>query len=169
METNRQKMKKLFYVLLGILLLTQFFRPARIAEAVDTGADLIALTRPSAEVEHLLRVACYDCHSGQPRYPWYAYITPVNWWLADHIEDGRKHFDATTWGTVPAYQRDHQAKEVMEMMEKKEMPLDSYTWTHADARLNDGQRKMIGDFFGAMRDGSWDIEKARRIAAGEIK
>ncbi len=70
---------------------------------------------------------------------------------------------------MPAYQRDHQAKEVMEMMEKKEMPLDSYTWTHADARLTDAQRKQISDFFAAKRDGSWDVEKARRKAAGEIK
>ena len=162
-------MKKLTYLLLGTILVAQFIRPAHVAEPVDPGADLIAVARPDAEVEHLLRVACYDCHSGQPRYPWYSVITPVNWWLAQHIRDGRKHFDASSWGSVPGYQRDHQAKEVMEMMEKKEMPLDSYTWTHADARLTDAQRKLISDFFAAKRDGSWDVEKARRKAAGEIK
>ncbi|HRN38454.1 MAG TPA: heme-binding domain-containing protein [Flavobacteriales bacterium] len=162
-------MKKFLYILAAVILLAQIIRPSKVAEPVDPASDLIAQTKPTAELEGLLRVACYDCHSGQPRYPWYANITPVNWWLAQHITDGRKHFDATTWGTVPAYQRDHQAKEVMEMMEKKEMPLDSYTWTHADARLTDAQRKQISDFFAGKRDGSWDVEKARRKAAGEIK
>lgn len=162
-------MKRFLYILAAIILLAQLIRPSKIAEPVDPASDLIALTKPAAEIEGLLRVACYDCHSGQPRYPWYANITPVNWWLAQHIRDGRKHFDASSWGSVPGYQRDHQAKEVMEMMETKEMPLDSYTWTHADARLTDAQRKQISDFFEAKRDGSWDIEKARRKAAGEIK
>ncbi len=162
-------MKRALPILLTVIVAAQFIRPSKTEEPLDPNADLIAFSQPTAEVEHLLRVACYDCHSGQPRYPWYSNITPVNWWLADHIKEGRKHFDATTWATVPAYQRDHQAKEVMEMMEKREMPLDSYTWTHADARLNDAQRKVISDFFEAKRDGSWDIEKARRKAAGEIK
>jgi hypothetical protein len=162
-------MKKALYILAGLFILAQFFRPARVVEPVDPAADLIALTHPSAEVEHLLRVACYDCHSGQPRYPWYASIAPVNWWLNGHIKDGRRHFDASTWGTVPAYQRDHQAKDAMEMMEKKAMPLDSYTWMHGDARLSDAQRRLISDFFKSLRDGSWDIEKARRQAAGDSK
>ncbi len=161
--------KKILYLLLGLFVAAQFFRPAKVAEPVDPSADLIALTRPSAEVEHLLRVACYDCHSGQPRYPWYANITPVNWWLAQHIREGREHFDATSWGRVENWDRDHQAKESMEMMEKKAMPLESYTWTHKDARLTDGQRQLITDFFEAQRDGSWEAEKARRKAAGEIK
>jgi len=162
-------MKKPLYILAALLVIAQFIRPERVAEPVDPAADLIALTQPSAEVEHLLRVACYDCHSGQPRYPWYAQFTPVNWWLDDHIQEGREHFDASSWGTVPGYQRDHQAKEVLEMMDTKEMPLESFTWTHADARLNDAQRKLLSDFFAAKRDGSWDIEKARRIAVGEIR
>lgn len=162
-------MKKALYILVGLFILAQFFRPARVVEPVDPAADLIALTHPSAEVEHLLQVACYDCHSGQPRYPWYAYITPVNWWLDRHIKEGREHFDATTWGRVENWSRDHQAKEVMEMMEKKEMPLESYTWTHADAKLDDAQRQLISDFFSSKRDGSWDVEKARRKAAGVLK
>ncbi len=58
---------------------------------------------------------------------------------------------------------------LMEMMEKKEMPLESYTWTHADAKLDDAQRQLISDFFSSKRDGSWDVEKARRKAAGVLK
>ncbi len=163
-------MKKILRILLLFLLVlfigSQFIRPAPIVEAVDPRVDLVAVTNPPAEVERLLRVACYDCHSGQPRYPWYANITPVNWWLTSHIHEGREKFDATTWATVPAYERDHQAKDVMEMMEKNEMPPANYTWLHGDARLDDTQRGLLNDFFRAQRDGSWDIEKARRRAAG---
>ena len=78
-------------------------RPCPREELVAAGAER-PLADPPAEVERLLRVACYDCHSGQPRYPWYANITPVNWWLTSHIHEGREKFDATTWATVPAYE-----------------------------------------------------------------
>ncbi len=160
-------MKKLLFLLVVLILLAQFVRPARIAEPVDPTADLIALTHPQAEVEQILRTACYDCHSGQPRYPWYARITPVNWWMDNHIKEGREHFDASTWGKVENWSRDHQAKEAVEMMDQKEMPLDSYTWQHPDAKLTDAQYQLMSDWFGHLRDGSWEIEKARRRSAGQ--
>lgn len=162
-------MKKILYILLAIFLIAQFIRPSRIAEPVDPATDLIAMTKPDAELEQMLRTSCYDCHSGQPRYPWYYAITPVNWWMNDHIMDARKHFDATAWGTVPGYQRDHQAKEAMEELEKKEMPIPDYFYLgrHADARLTDAQYEKLHAYFENLRDGSWDIEKARRKAAGE--
>jgi hypothetical protein len=164
-------MKNILFILLGLFILAQIFRPSRIAEPVDPANDLIAVTRPDAEVEHIIRTSCYDCHSGQPHYPWYNAITPVNWWLNDHIVDGRKHFDASTWGSVLGYDRDHQAKESMEMMEKKEMPIPEYFYLgrHADAKMTEAQYDKLYAYFKSLRDGSWDIEKARRKAAGASK
>jgi hypothetical protein len=139
--------KRILYILLAVVLVAQFIRPGRTAEPVDPAGDLIAVTHPSAEVEGILRTACYDCHSGQPRYPWYVNITPVNWWLQSHINEGREHFNASAWGTVDAEKRAHWAEEVIEMVQEGEMPLDSYTWTHADARLTDAQRQQLVAFF----------------------
>ena len=168
---NHHLMKKLLYILLAIFLIAQVIRPSKIAEPVDPSTDLIAVTKPDAEVEQMLRTSCYDCHSGQPRYPWYFAITPVNWWLNKHIKDGREDFDASTWASVEGYSRDHQAKEGMEMMEKKEMPLPGYflLGRHAEAKLTEAQYNKLYAYFVGLRDGSWDIEKARRKAAGEIK
>jgi hypothetical protein len=164
-------MKKVLYILIAIIVVAQFIRPSKIAEPVDPAADMIAVTRPDAEVTQMLRTSCYDCHSGQPNYPWYFAITPVNWWLNGHIKDGRKHFDASTWASVPGYQRDHQAKEGMEQMDRKEMPIPDYFYLgrHPDAQLTDAQYKQLYAYFQTFRDGSWDIEKARRKAAGELK
>ncbi|MBS1569043.1 MAG: heme-binding domain-containing protein [Bacteroidetes bacterium] len=161
-------MKKYVYAIAGVIVLAQFIRPSKIAEPLDNAVDLIAVTKPSAEIADVLRTSCYDCHSGQPRYPWYASITPVNWWINQHIKEGREHFDATTWGTVENWSRDHQAKEGVEMMDQKEMPLKSYLWQHADAKLSDSQYQQLSDWFQGLRDGSWDVEKARRKAAGEL-
>jgi hypothetical protein len=140
-------MKRYVWILLGVFLMAQAIRPSRTLEAVDQSSDLIAVTHPSAEVEGILRTACYDCHSGQPRYPWYVNITPVNWWLQSHIDEGREHFDVSAWGMITEKKRSHWAEEALEMVQEGEMPLNSYTWTHADARLSDAQRQQLVAFF----------------------
>ena len=160
-------MKKFLLILLAIFIVAQFIRPAKAVPAADPSRDLIAMTQPSAEVQQLLRVACYDCHSDRTRFPWYYSIAPVNWWMQDHINDACRHFNASEWGEGPNWKRDHQASESAEMMEKKEMPIDSYKWMHADARLTDAQYTLLHQYFQSLEDGSWQVEKAHRKAAGE--
>ncbi len=36
---------------------------------------------PSDQARDLAVAACYDCHSDHTTYPWYSYITPVNFWM----------------------------------------------------------------------------------------
>ncbi len=144
-------MKRWKWVAMGVLAVAQLIRPARTAEPLNASTDLIAVTRPSTQVEHLLRVACYDCHSGQPRYPWYMNITPVNWWMQHHINESRKHFDVSAWGRVTEKRRAHWAEEAMEMLSDEKMPLPSFTWIHADARLTGDERRLLIDFCGGLK------------------
>ncbi|MBK6628535.1 MAG: heme-binding domain-containing protein [Flavobacteriales bacterium] len=148
-----KRLRRALLVLAALFGCAQFIRPTRIAEPVDPARDLIALTSPSAEVEQLLRTACYDCHSGQPHYPWYAALTPVNWWLQHHIDEGREHFDASSWGSYAADDRAHVADEAIEMIKKEEMPLTEYTWTHGDARLSMDQRVALTGYFSGLAGG----------------
>lgn len=57
------------------------FQPDRTVQPNDPEHDLITVTAPSAAVQDLLHNACYDCHSDHTTYPWYSYITPVNFWM----------------------------------------------------------------------------------------
>lgn len=148
--------RKILLAFLLVVLLIQLIRPERTAEPVDPLNDLIAVTRPSAEVEAILRTACYDCHSGQPRYPWYANVAPISWWLQHHINEGREHFDASGWGKASVKKRDHKMEEAVEMVKEGEMPLPSYTWTHRDARLNEAQRAMLTAYFQSLSSGTND-------------
>ena len=31
------------------------------------------------EIDGLLQRACYDCHSNETRWPWYAFVAPASW------------------------------------------------------------------------------------------
>jgi len=135
--------KKILFVLGGLLLVIQFFRPDTSVPNVYPSRDIRNMLQPPADVTSILETACYDCHSYETRYPWYNQIAPVSWWLANHVREGREHLNFNTFGTLPAEDRAHALEEIVETVEKGEMPLDSYTWTHADARLSDAQRATL--------------------------
>ena len=92
--------KKIGLFLLAALVVMQFFRIDKSAPEVVQGDDFIALMQPSEEVEALLKSACYDCHSNQTVYPWYANVAPVSWWLQHHVDEGREHLNFSVWGNL---------------------------------------------------------------------
>ncbi len=135
--------RKIMYVLLAAFIVIQFIHPAK-----NTSKGLQPNTIGNnyaipADVKTILGKACNDCHSNNTRYPWYAKIQPVDWWMNKHVVDGKKdlNFDEFT-NRAPRYQY-HKMEEVIEMVKEREMPLKSYTWTHKDARLNSNEREML--------------------------
>ena len=63
--------------------------------------------------------------------------------MADHMKNGSKHLNFSKWNDYSVKKKDHKLDEVIEMVEKNEMPLPSYTWMHGDAKLNNTQKKKI--------------------------
>ncbi|MDH7444078.1 heme-binding domain-containing protein [Aquimarina sp. 2201CG14-23] len=132
--------KKIGISLIVLLVIAQFFRPDKNESGYETVVAFESETSPSPEIKAMLRANCYDCHSAQTQYPWYAAITPVSYWLADHIEHGKGHFDVSVWDTYTNKKKDHKLEELIEMVEDKTMPLDSYTWIHGDLSEEDAQK-----------------------------
>jgi mono/diheme cytochrome c family protein len=131
--------KKIAIALLVVFVGMQFFRPEKNQAEGDYVAAFIAETQPSPEVKGILKTACFDCHSANTEYPWYNNVAPVSYWLAEHIKDGKKHLDFSDWANYTDKKKDHKLEEVVEEVKKGEMPLNEYTWTHADARLTQEQ------------------------------
>lgn len=131
--------KKIAIALLVVLVGMQFFRPEKNQVEGDYVAAFVAETQPSPEVQGILKSACYDCHSANTNYPWYSNVAPISYWLADHIEEGKEHLDFSDWANYTAKKKDHKLEELVEEVKEGEMPLNEYTWTHADARLTQEQ------------------------------
>ncbi len=145
--------KKILIALLFVFVAIQFFRPAKNLSGDDT-YGIHTKYNVSENVNHLLEVACNDCHSNKTVYPWYANIQPVAWWLNKHVVDGKKHLNFSTFTRLPIAVQNHKFEEIIEMVEKKEMPLASYTYLglHKEADLTDEQRKLITDWSKAQMD-----------------
>ncbi|MBT8265874.1 MAG: heme-binding domain-containing protein [Bacteroidia bacterium] len=135
--------KKILLLLLVAFVIAQFFGPEKNDGDLATVTPFLNETNPPDNVKQILRESCFDCHSNHSRYPWYNNITPVNYWLADHIKHGKDHFNMSEWTENSIKRKDHKFEELIEMVEKKDMPLPSYTWTHTEAKLSDEQIASI--------------------------
>ena len=138
--------KKVLVLLLVGLVIAQFFGPDKNEGNLASIDAFMAETNPPEDVKVILKEACIDCHSDVTRYPWYNNITPVNYWMADHVKHGKKHFNISNWEGNSVKRKDHKFEELIEMVEAKEMPLNSYTWTHNEAKLTDDQIKSVIDW-----------------------
>ncbi len=136
-------MKKVIQVILLVLVVVfvaaQFVRPDFTNPPVDPRHEL----RAPAHVQSILDRSCIDCHSNRTRYPWYSQITPVSWWLQDHIKEGREEMNVSEFGTYSPKKAAHKMEEVCEMIEKGEMPLREYVWGHPSAKLSDTDRQTL--------------------------
>lgn len=135
--------KKVAIVLLIAFVIAQFFSPEKNEGDLAELSTFLAETNPPENVKVILETTCFDCHSNNTTYPWYNSITPVNYWLNHHIEDGKKHLDFTKWDSYSLKRKEHKMDELYEEVEHGEMPLNSYTWTHAEANLSEEQIEAV--------------------------
>jgi len=139
--------KKILIALLAIFIVIQFFRPEK-NDSNDLTYAITTKYEVPDEVEQIFSVACNDCHSNKTEYPWYANVQPVAWWLNDHITDGKRHLNFSEFTKRPIAIQNHKLEETIEMVEKRDMPLESYTYLglHGEANLSEEQRQLIIDW-----------------------
>mgnify|MGYP001822824526 CR=1 FL=1 len=138
--------KKSLILLLIAFVIAQFFSPEKNQGEIASIDAFINETAPPENVKVILKEACLDCHSDVTKYPWYNSVTPVNYWIKRHIDHGKKHFNVSKWEGNSVKRKDHKFEELIEMVEAKEMPLNSYTWMHGEAKLTDEEIKAVIDW-----------------------
>lgn len=143
-QNMRSRKSIILLAIIIILLVIQFIRPTK-NDSPDTEYALSNKYALTGSVNEIMKDACYDCHSNRTNYPWYAEIQPIGWWLNDHVEDGKRHFNFSDFTRASIARQNHKFEEVIETVEEGEMPLPSYTWLgmHPKANLTEAQRTEI--------------------------
>lgn len=112
--------------------------PERLSSAhADPALTLTARATVPPDVSGLLHRACYDCHSEETTWPWYARVPVGSWVVTRDVEHGRKQINFSRWGEYNPFDRADMLDKVCEKAKTHEMPLRPYTWLHAGARLTD--------------------------------
>ena len=140
-------MKKVLLGILVLFVIAQFIRPDKNIQSQPAEPfEFYKETNTSQEIQQILKTSCNDCHSNYTEYPWYSHITPINFFLASHIEDGKKHLNFSEWSSYENERKEHKMEEIEEMVKKKEMPLPSYLIIHKDAELSESQMEALVDW-----------------------
>ena len=128
--------KKVLYWLAGILIAIQLIP---YGSSVKEVTDARPFQFDSNQTKVLFDKACADCHSNYTKWPWYSNIAPISWAVIHHVDEGREHFNISTWGV----QKKNKGNEAAEELEDGEMPLKSYLIMHPEANLTAEQTKQL--------------------------
>ncbi len=86
----------------------------------------------------LAQRACFDCHSNETTWPWFDYIAPASWYVANHINDGRRVLNFSQWDQPNA-----DFEDVSRAIKRGEMPLWDYVLLHPDANLTADEQTAL--------------------------
>lgn len=144
--------KILFIVLLIAFIVIQFFRPEKNRAEGISPHDISTLYPVPDSIQSILKVACNDCHTNNTRYPWYAEVQPVAWWLDEHIRDGKRELNFSEFTSYRIRKQYVKLDQTIKLVKKNAMPLASYTWIHKDAILTDREKYALTGWASSIRD-----------------
>jgi len=139
-------------LIVGFIVLIALIQFVPTQHSNPPAADPVVFADPNAEA--IARRACYDCHSNQTVWPWYAYIAPFSWYSVNHVAEGRAqlNFSDVTATLTQARAGDEDgeqtstaelAEESAETINKNEMPPSYYTLVHTDAILSAADKEAL--------------------------
>lgn len=123
----------------------QLIPPITPSATLPGDAAMTDILNVPGPVEAILRRACYDCHSAETRWPWYAGVAPVSWYVARDVQHGRSNLDFSRWSTDPDREpTPHQRLRWMcEDVLDGTMPPRLYRLAHPEARLGDDAKRLL--------------------------
>ncbi|MCB0280002.1 MAG: heme-binding domain-containing protein [Calditrichaeota bacterium] len=130
-------LKKIGIGLVAVIIIIQFFQPTR------ENPPVVADIQTNKEIKDILKRSCYDCHSNEVRWPWYSYVMPVGWIIADDVSEARREVNFSRWGEYETRRKLRKLNEVKEEIEEGKMPMASYEFMHGDSELSDADKSMI--------------------------
>jgi hypothetical protein len=152
-----RRILKIFVLVIALAFIAlQFVRPDFSNPPVVGSETLAASTTVPADVQAVLTRSCNDCHSNETVYPWYSKVSPFNWFLAGHIDEGRHEMNLSQWNTYTNEKKTHKLDEICEQVEAGAMPLPSYLWIHRNAVLKPEEGRLLCD---------WAKAESERISA----
>lgn len=140
-------MKKTILSIAIIFVILQFFQIDKTNPVVDESKDFLKTQNTPQAIASIIKTSCYDCHSNESNYPWYSNLQPAGWFLKNHIDEGRKELNFSTFADYELKKQDHKLEECIELIEKNEMPLSSYTIIHTQAKLDETKKNQLIEYF----------------------
>ena len=74
------------------------------------------------------------------------------WFLEDHVKNGKAELNFSEWGSLSSRRKASKLRSIIKQIESGEMPLDSYTLIHKEAKFSNEETNEIINFIGQLKD-----------------
>ena len=135
--------KKILFGVLMVLILIQFIQPARNKSSELSSTDIKKTFSIPENVQLVLQISCYDCHSNNTNYPWYSKIQPFGWLLAKHIKNGKAELNFNEFSSYSLRRQISKLTGIGNSVKDGTMPLTSYILIHKNARLSNEDKALL--------------------------
>jgi hypothetical protein len=153
---NKEKLKKFLKIagiaIVVLLILLQFIPVSHANPPVTR-----EIQWDSPQTQELAQRACFDCHSNETVWPWYAYVAPVSWRIANHVNEGRRRLNFSEWDRP-----NENEERIVEDMSSGRMPLWDYLLLHPEAKLTPTEQQALIDGLKQTLVNDPPIERQRR-------
>jgi Haem-binding domain len=143
--------KWIFVIGVCLFVVIQFVRPARTNPPVDESQTIFARTQMTPQVAAIFNRSCVDCHSHKTVWPWYTNVSPVSWFIVNHVNTGRSLLNLSEWGRLDRDRQDRKLRQICDEVQDGAMPLSTYTPLHPGSSLSDQDKKTLCDWTDAER------------------
>lgn len=152
----KSKKKIILVILVVVFILIQFYPSEKPSVLTDNPNDLIATNSVPENIASKLKAACYDCHSNESTFPWYASVAPTKWLVYDHINEGREELNFSNWNALSIDDKSDVLDNISTMVLEGEMPIKGYTILHSEANLSEADREAIATWADEMLESLYD-------------
>jgi hypothetical protein len=99
------------------------------------------------DVMAVFKKSCWDCHSNDTAWPWYAKIAPLSWTISQHVKNGRAYVNFSIWETYTKEQKDKKLDGIYRTIISA-MPPPSYISWHKEAKTTKEDIELIRNWTG---------------------
>jgi hypothetical protein len=139
----RPWVKKAIYLILLVLLITQFFPPARTNPPVEPSRTIHAAFKVDPAVASAFTRACNDCHSNLTVWPWYSKVAPASWLVVSDVRRGRGAMNFSDWKSLTPEKQQEVLPEICKEVTDHDMPTEEYVLAHPRAKLTTAEVDSI--------------------------
>ena len=148
----KKNIKKIAFALVVVFIGIQFIPKNHNESSEVLTTDFMTTFDVPKNIETQVKVSCYDCHSNNTHYPWYNKIQPVAWFMEGHIKEGKEELNFSEFGGYSKRRQKSKLKSIMSQIRDDEMPLESYTLIHRDAKLSEKNKELLEKWLTNLRD-----------------
>ncbi len=121
-------------VIIFILLVIQLVPRDQNQSASKSVNDITTVYKVPGNVQLIFKQSCYDCHSNNTNYPFYAHFQPLRYIMDMHVRNGKEELNFNEFGTYSARKKRSKLRAISTSLDEGSMPLPSYLLIHRAAK-----------------------------------